>query len=163
MTSTSTAPALGLTLLAGAPGAPALVVEGRTLTYAELRDRVARRRSSLGEVRRLVMVAARNALEPVVTYLAALEGGHPVLLVPADDSEATRRHRASLIDRFDPDVIAEDAAEGWILRERRPGSRHEFHPELAVLASTSGSTGSPKLVRLSGRTSGATPPRLPST
>lgn len=150
MTSTSTAPALGLTLLAGAPGAPALVVEGRTLTYAELRDRVTRRRSSLGEVRRLVMVAARNALEPVVTYLAALEGGHPVLLVPADDSEATRRHRASLIERFDPDVIAEDSAEGWTLRERRPGSRHEFHPELAVLASTSGSTGSPKLVRLSG-------------
>ena len=34
------------------------------------------------------------------------------------------------------------------LDERRDGTRHELHPDLALLASTSGSTGSPKLVRL---------------
>ena len=37
----------------------------------------------------------------------------------------------------------------WGLDERRDGTRHELHPDLAMLASTSGSTGSPKLVRLS--------------
>ncbi|WP_426320786.1 AMP-binding protein [Microbacterium sp. E-13] len=146
---TSTAPALGLSLLAGEPDATALIVGGQSITYAGLRQRVAGRRDKLGDVRRLVMIAAGNAVEPIVTYLAALEGGHPVLLVADGADEAARRHRASLIERFDPDVIAHGASADWVLEECRPGSRHEFHPDLAVLASTSGSTGSPKLVRLS--------------
>ena len=37
-----------------------------------------------------------------------------------------------------------------VLDVRREETRHELHPELALLLSTSGSTGSPKLVRLSG-------------
>jgi acyl-CoA synthetase (AMP-forming)/AMP-acid ligase II len=47
---------------------------------------------------------------------------------------------------YDPDVIAR--LDG-VLTERRPGTKHDLHPELALLLSTSGSTGSPKLVRLS--------------
>ena len=35
------------------------------------------------------------------------------------------------------------------IHERRQGSAHRLHPDLALLLSTSGSTGSPKLVRLS--------------
>ncbi|MDR7111568.1 acyl-coenzyme A synthetase/AMP-(fatty) acid ligase [Microbacterium trichothecenolyticum] len=146
---TATAPALGLSLLGGDPDHTALIADGTRLDYAELRDRVMRRRDELGDVRRLVMIAAGNAIEPIVTYLAALEGGHPVLLVSGGDDEAARAHRASLIARFDPDVVAHDGVSGWTLDERRAGSRHEFHPDLAVLSSTSGSTGSPKLVRLS--------------
>ncbi|MFH8249067.1 AMP-binding protein [Microbacterium sp. B2969] len=146
---TSTAPVLGLSLLGGDPFDTALIADGRRIDYAELRERVGRRRAELGDIRRLVMIAARNALEPIVTYLAALEGGHPVLLVSGDDDEAARSHRASLVARFDPDVVAREDRSGWTLDERRPGSRHDLHPDLAVLSSTSGSTGSPKLVRLS--------------
>lgn len=146
---TTIATAVGLSLLGGDAGEPALIVDDTRIDYAGLRERVSRRRDRLGDVRRLVMIAARNAVEPIVTYLAALEGGHPVLLVSGEDDEAARRHRASLVARFDPDVLAYDGPSGWVLEERRPGSRHEFHPDLAVLSSTSGSTGSPKLVRLS--------------
>ncbi|MDQ3484680.1 MAG: AMP-binding protein, partial [Actinomycetota bacterium] len=53
----------------------------------------------------------------------------------------------------DPDVIAGAPASGGrdseYLVERQTGSRHDLHPDLALLMSTSGSTGSPKLVRLS--------------
>lgn len=146
---TATATATGLSLLGGSPGDPALIADGAVLDYAELRDRVARRRDEMGGIRRLVMIAASNAVEPIVTYLAALEGGHPVLLVDGSDEEGARAHRAALIARFDPDVVAADGPSGWVLEERRVGSRHDFHPDLAVLSSTSGSTGSPKLVRLS--------------
>lgn len=146
---TATAPALGLSLLGGDPDHTALIADGTRIDYAELRDRVTRRGDELGDVRRLVMIAAGNAVEPIVTYLAALEGGHPVLLVSGDEDEAALAHRASLIARFDPDVVAHDGTAGWTLDERRTGSRHEFHPDLALLSSTSGSTGSPKLVRLS--------------
>jgi acyl-CoA synthetase (AMP-forming)/AMP-acid ligase II len=145
----STAPALGLSLRGGRPDDVALVADGERIDYAELGERVRARRAELGDTRRLVMVAAGNALEPVVTYLAALEGGHPVLLVPGGDDEASTRHRAGLVERFDPDVIAAGRSDEWVLEERRRGTRHALHPDLAMLASTSGSTGSPKLVRLS--------------
>jgi hypothetical protein len=53
---------------------------------------------------------------------------------------------SGLVDAYDPDVVV--GADGRLV-ERRPGSRHDLHPDLALLLSTSGSTGSPKLVRLS--------------
>lgn len=145
----TTLPAPRLTLLGGADDDIALVTEDSTLSYGELASRVAERRRMLGETRRLVMLQASNNLEPLVTYLAALEGGHPILLVAPGDDEASIRHRASLAERFDPDVIAAGAGNGAVLHEIRVGSAHEFSPELALLVSTSGSTGSPKLVRLS--------------
>jgi acyl-CoA synthetase (AMP-forming)/AMP-acid ligase II len=146
----ASAPASGLSLLGGRPAAVALIADDASMNYADLSERIRQRRAALGATRRLVMIAASNAIEPIVTYLAALEGGHPVLLVPSTDDDAGLAHRAALVQRFDPDVIARDDGAGtWVLEERRPGSRHHFHPELALLASTSGSTGAPKLVRLS--------------
>lgn len=123
-----------------------LTVDGG-LSYGELNERVQERREQLGDVRRLVMVSCANEVEPLVTYLAAREGEHPVLLVDGDTGQASNRR--ALLDRFDPDVVFDRGEQGWALEERRDGTRHELHPELAMLASTSGSTGSPKLVRLS--------------
>lgn len=145
----STVSVPSLSLLGGQPDAPALVADGVLVSYAELSALIRERRGQLGETRRLVMIAAANGLEPIVTYLAALEGGHPVFLVSDSADEASLAHRAALTERFRPDVIAEHGPQGWTLDERHPGSQHAFHPELALLATTSGSTGSPKLVRLS--------------
>lgn len=135
----------GLWLLRGEPSAAALVTAEGTVTYGELEERVRARREQLGVQRRLVMVSCANAVEPLVTYLAALAGGHPVLLVAGDAGG----HRAGLIESYDPDVVVAPSGDGWRLEERRVGSAHTFHPDLALLLSTSGSTGSPKLVRLS--------------
>lgn len=138
-----------LRLARGRTSEMALLGGDAALDYGDLRDRIDARRNELGPTRRLVMVAGANEVEPIVTYLAALEGGHPVLFV---DGDLTRPggadHRNGLVERFDPDVVAA-GDDGWELVERRAGTRHELHPDLALLASTSGSTGSPKLVRLS--------------
>jgi acyl-CoA synthetase (AMP-forming)/AMP-acid ligase II len=91
------------------------------------------------------MLAASNTVDAVVAYLAALSGGHPVLLLPADRSA----HADTLADAYDPDVVFRSGAAGWELVQRRNGTAHDLHPDLALLLSTSGSTGSPKLVRLS--------------
>jgi len=127
--------------LAGDPGATALLMPEGAVTYADLAAHVVRRQADLGPVRRLVLLEAANDLESVVTYLAALVGEHPVLLTAPGDTE---RH-ADLVDRYRPDAVG---AAG-VLQELRPGTGHDLHPDLAVLLSTSGSTGSPKLVRLS--------------
>ncbi|MCW2791547.1 MAG: AMP-dependent synthetase and ligase [Nocardioides sp.] len=130
-------------LLGGEAAAIALVTPSGSLTYADLAALVEDRSRLLGTTRRLVMLEAGNDLGSVLTYLAALAGGHPVLLTgPA--REGAPDH---LLERYDPDVVQRAGATAPI--ERRPGTRHDLHPDLAVLLSTSGSTGSPKLVRLS--------------
>lgn len=113
-------------LLGGAPGDPALVDGDTVVTYGELLDLVAAERSRLGP-RHLVALEARPTVGFVVSYLAALAAGHPVLLVADGD---LARH-------------------AQMVAEYRPGDGDGLHPDLALLLSTSGSTGSPKLVRLS--------------
>ncbi|MGB0437109.1 MAG: AMP-binding protein [Mycobacterium sp.] len=119
-------------------GNPALLTADRQISYRELADHVTASSSELGTQRRLVLLETRNDTTTLVNYLGALSGGHVVLPVPADvDHTAT-------IDTYDPDVIIRD---GSVAHRHQP--HHELHPELALLLSTSGSTGSPKLVRLS--------------
>jgi acyl-CoA synthetase (AMP-forming)/AMP-acid ligase II len=122
--------------------APAVVTGRTALSYRELADRVGELVRRIGDERRLVMVECRNDLDSLIAYLAALAGGHVALLAPADRSAAG----AALLAAYDPDVVIGSGDE---LDERRDGTTHDLHPELALLLSTSGSTGSPKLVRLS--------------
>lgn len=126
------------------PDGSALISDRGTLTYGELGARVAATMEALGSRRRLVLIEMSNTVSAIVGYLAALRAGHVVLI--ASDGGA----RESLVRTYDPDVVAgPDAGGVWQVTERRAGTRHDLHPELALLLSTSGSTGSPKLVRLS--------------
>lgn len=124
---------------------PAIFTDTRTLSYRELAERVDDLAARLGAERRLVALAAANDVDSLVAYLAALVGGHPLILLPEDKPAALE----SLIAAYDPDVVLRSGSGRTALQERRPGTRHELHPDLALLLSTSGSTGSPKLVRLS--------------
>ena len=116
-------------------------VDGTACSYAELADRADRVADRLGPVRRLVLVEATNDLDRIVAYLGALRGGHVVLLVAPEDVR-----NAELIDTYSPDAVI---GAGLAISQRAEGSVHDLHPDLALLLSTSGSTGSPKLVRLS--------------
>ncbi|WP_433655497.1 AMP-binding protein [Nocardia sp. CA-128927] len=118
--------------------AAASVAEGlRRVTYAQLATLVEEFAAELGPTRRLVALAARNDLPSLVGYLGALSAGCVVLLTAAVTDE--------LRTTYDPDVVIEDGN----AQVRRETSAHTLHPDLALLLSTSGSTGSPKLVRLS--------------
>jgi acyl-CoA synthetase (AMP-forming)/AMP-acid ligase II len=117
----------------------ALVTEGRSLTYAELARRVDDTAAQLSGPRRLAMVLARSTVESVIGYLAALAAGHVVLLT----SDGARDR---LLEAYDPDIVIDpDGAVDVV----RPEPRYDLHPDLTLLLSTSGSTGSSKLVRLS--------------
>lgn len=144
-----TAPDLdGLGVLRGA--GTAVVVGDLQLSHDELDALVARRADQLGSTRRLVLLECANALDPLVTYLAALRGGHPVLLLPSLGSAAAERQWERIVHGYDPDLLCLRGEDGrWTDTEVRPGTRHDLHPDLAVLLGTSGSTGTPKLVRLS--------------
>lgn len=124
---------------------PAILTDNIAVTYRELASRVDDLAVRLGTERRLVALVAANDVESLVAYLAALAGGHPLILLPEDKPAALE----SLVGAYDPDVIMRSRDGRTLIEERRPGTRHELHPDLALLLSTSGSTGSPKLVRLS--------------
>ena len=138
-----TAPAADL--LRGDPAAIALWTDDGPISYADLGRRADAIRLELGETRRLVMLEAGNTSASIAAYAGALAGGHPVLLAPGGDDTASASTRATLRERFDPDAILADG----VVRPVREGTIHELHDDLALLMSTSGSTGSPKLVRIS--------------
>jgi acyl-CoA synthetase (AMP-forming)/AMP-acid ligase II len=120
----------------------------RALTYRELAARVEQEAQSLSSPhggRRLLMLAPDRSIEAVTTYLGGIAAGHVALLAPDHDTDAQRE----LIARYDPDVVARRVGSLWQVTPTRPASAHTLHPDLALLLGTSGSTGSPKLVRLS--------------
>ncbi|CAI3794371.1 AMP-binding protein [Pseudarthrobacter sp. MM222] len=131
--------------LAAFGGRTAVRVDGGSVTYRELADQVDATARAFGPVRRLVALEADNSLPSLVVYLAALSSGHPLLILPAGGGQASE----SLVAAYDPDIVARAVGGESVLEIRRDGTRHELHPELALLLSTSGSTGAPKLVRLS--------------
>ncbi len=98
------------------------------------------------------MILAQNNMETVIGYLAAVQSNHTAMMVDAHlDSDMMDR----LISTYKPDFIWRPVRSQGVVKykdyeliENRWEGQPEIHPELAVLLSTSGSTGSPKLVRL---------------
>ncbi|WGX96046.1 AMP-binding protein [Nocardioides sp. L-11A] len=117
---------------------PALRTTSGPVSYAELATRVADARATLDALgagrRQLVHLRPAATTEFVVAWLAALSGGHPVLLT--HDEGLARAYAVS----------ATHDGGSW-RATGRPAP--DLHPDLRLLLSTSGSTGSPKLVRLS--------------
>jgi acyl-CoA synthetase (AMP-forming)/AMP-acid ligase II len=111
---------------------------GDGITYADLAGRVATFAATLGPVRRLMLLEARNDADTLIAWLGAVAAGSPVLLTGPGAA------REALASAYDPDVVWDGR-----LHTLRDTSAHDLHPDLALLLSTSGSTGSPKLVRLS--------------
>lgn len=116
---------------------PALHTPDGSISYAALARRVAASRAGLDAVagpRQLVRLRPAPTVDFVVAWLASLTGGHATLLT----------HNDGLARAYTSSV--EHDGHDW----RPTGtSAPALHPDLRLLLSTSGSTGSPKLVRLS--------------
>lgn len=116
---------------------PALHASQGSLTYAELARQVAEVARAYAGARRLVLLAPRNDVPSVVEYLGALAADQVVLLTGEAGVETLRA-------AYRPDVVVGPGGRGRVPES----SAHHLHPDLALLMTTSGSTGSPKLVRL---------------
>lgn len=139
---------------------PALVMEsGEVVTYGQLREQVRRYARSLPS-RALVFLVGQNDRTTLFAYLACLEVGAVPLLLGRDLSAASFEQLYSVYrpshlflpkdyafvkDSFETVDFFDDCSLVAVSRTEAPA----LHPELCVLMATSGSTGSPKLVRLS--------------
>jgi len=133
---------------------------GRNITYREL-DQESSHLSSLlrSNGKELALLFSDNSYWSVLVYLSMLRSGKAVFI---SNAKMDLVLKAGLIKNYRPDLIwsvdSQDGFEGYspfVAKEglrffRRQGKiETPIHPDLAVLLSTSGTTGSPKTVRLS--------------
>lgn len=118
---------------------------GERLSYAQLADAVEAVAARLPQPACLVILEAANTLDCVVAYLACLYAGYPLVLAEpgstAADPRTSQAYGAALVYR--------EGERGWGFESLASGRPLALHPDLCILLSTSGTTGSPKLVRLS--------------
>lgn len=107
--------------------------------------------------KQLGLLLCSNDIATLVAYIASLQAGHAVMLI---DDQLDGKLIKNMIDTYKPNWIfpsstvhmSEDYRKAtsalWIEEESRDT---HIHPDLAVLLSTSGTTGSAKFVRLSYR------------
>lgn len=119
--------------------------DGISISFSELAMRADALAAQIGKERRLLLIESANEIECFVAYVAALRGRHVVMFATDILSDRDRR----LVETWRPDVIYARVEGEWSLQFSSGEGTHMFHPELAVLLATSGSTGSTKLVRLS--------------
>ncbi len=125
---------------------PALIHgDGTVVTYAELYSRADAFASQLRK-RSLVFIRCGNNEETVAAYLGCLRHRHVCLLI---SREMNADMLTRLVETYVPDCIYGPGANGeYSIQHMEATSTEPLHNDLSVLLSTSGSTGSPKLVRL---------------
>lgn len=133
--------------------------KGNQIKYEEIQKSCEEIQKLIGR-RNLIVAFCENSLGSAVGYLAFLNTGNVPILLKAD---IEKQLRANLLDIYEPQYlylptsVIEDFGEldmvwegyGYQLLKTNYESKEVLHPDLALLLTTSGSTGSPKLVRQS--------------
>lgn len=114
---------------------------GARCSHAELKERASKWRERLAGPRGLVGLFIRNRVEDVAALFGAWAAGHAVALF---NPKLSPDARSALSETYDLEWSID---EGLVTNLRK--ARGDLHPDLFLLLSTSGSTGSAKLARLS--------------
>jgi long-chain acyl-CoA synthetase len=129
---------------------------GSILTYADLYKSVSEFRTFFDD-KHLVFIIGENNLATIICYLSAVESEMVPLLL---SSKINQNQLNNLLDVYKPkyifqnksrpsndlDLLSSFGEYGFFIRSKSKSIK--LHPNLALLLTTSGSTGSPKLVRL---------------
>jgi acyl-CoA synthetase (AMP-forming)/AMP-acid ligase II len=140
------------------PASPAIhLAGGGTLTYGELAESVGEYERALRhDGKALVLCAGDRDLPTLLAYLAALRLGHTAAFLPASNEILSAYQPEFVVPAPDSAAVLADLGyepvAGSIIFRRKINSGQptdEIYPDTALLLATSGSTGSPKAVRLS--------------
>jgi acyl-CoA synthetase (AMP-forming)/AMP-acid ligase II/peptidoglycan/LPS O-acetylase OafA/YrhL len=117
---------------------------GKAVSYEQLLDSGSKLAIDIGRTPQLVLLEASSTVDWLVGYVSCLIGGHPVIIAPKGSKETIQK----LSKTFDVDIqlLIEN---GYVPQRYGENQDKTLHGDLAVLLSTSGSTGSAKCVKLS--------------
>lgn len=114
------------------------------ISYARLAELADAFAAQLPADRQLVALEARNEVEAIVAYVACLRHRHPVVILNEESIIDGR-----ILAEYEPNWLYANRDGSWRLKHLSDRADTAFAEELAVLLSTSGTTGAPKLVKLS--------------
>ncbi|MDN4492215.1 AMP-binding protein [Ureibacillus aquaedulcis] len=128
----------------------AVITEEKQYTYKELNEMVQQFKFSSDD-KKLVLLLCKNKIEMLSAYLSALNNHHAVMLISADTNAELL---ISIVNEYKPYwIVGTYSFDGYrqvgLIQERVSSSNTPIHKDLAILLSTSGTTGSQKFVRLS--------------
>lgn len=128
----------------------AVITEEQQYTYKELNE-IVQKFDFSSDDKKLVLLLCQNTIETLSAYLSALNHKHAIMLMSADTNPELLK---SIVDEYKPYWIVGTylfdgyLQEGLIQKLVSP-SVSIIDNDLAILLSTSGTTGSQKFVRLS--------------
>lgn len=101
--------------------------------------------------KQLILILCRNTIDILAAYISGLNSGHTVMLLAADIHEKLFE---DIINKYKPYwIVGLEEYEGYTFNSNKLVREGDFdvtiNTELAILLSTSGTTGSQKFVRLS--------------
>jgi acyl-CoA synthetase (AMP-forming)/AMP-acid ligase II/peptidoglycan/LPS O-acetylase OafA/YrhL len=114
-----------------------------TLTYSELLAKAKQVKDTIGLQRQLVILECNPSIDWLIAYVGIILGGHVPILLPNDQQETIDFFN----NKFNPNCVIKT----FPTIEVRRCHHHQIplHKDLCLMLSTSGSTGSPKCVKLS--------------
>lgn len=115
---------------------------GRKVTYSELLRESDNIIDRLGS-RKLIFIKATNSIDAIIMYIASVRGGHASLLLDPNLSDSLLE---TLSVKYRPHILWDGS-----IKVINSSADTMLHEDITVLLSTSGSTGSPKLVKLSNK------------
>lgn len=117
--------------------------DGLRISYEQLDELIEEFKSRFSSGRGVALIECENSLNSIVAYLSALRAGCPALLVASKQPEVNKNLRAQFSALYYVDTLADTVT------AYESDAAIQLHPELAVILSTSGSTGTAKSIRLS--------------
>lgn len=131
-------------LIANNSNRTAIITENHdVISYQQLEKDVIEFEERLPTIRSLVFLSVSNDYISIVAYLACLRKAHPFLII---DSELDESIKQPLFRQYCPNIHVNSGKIDYFHE-----NEYELNENLALLMSTSGTTGAPKLVRLSGK------------
>ncbi|MEA2019642.1 MAG: AMP-binding protein [Campylobacterota bacterium] len=134
---------------------PCLIKDNITIAYKELSIVCQRIEDILPKEKQLILIKAKINIETIVGYLSFLRSGHAFIMI---DNSIDDYLMNSIIEIYQPNFIWEEIDkndETVVIRYINYGLKLnnseilKLNPNLAIMLSTSGTTGSPKMVKLS--------------
>lgn len=157
---------IGLFKLDHDPSSPAIIDadKGLILSYGDLKKESEHFAKYITAQRSLIFLFCKNRVQEIIAYIGAINKGHCLCLL---DAQLDEQFKDQLINLWQPNVILDSSSKTYYDYAPKKTSLDDcetlnglvfwesekpappLHPDLSLLLSTSGTTGNPKLIRLS--------------